>query len=265
MKHQIKIFSSSDEITTVVKWIRDIGHSLDLPEKQVFALEVSIEELITNIVWYAFEDKTKHPINVTAKAKHRKLLVDIEDSGKPFNPVDVPPPPKIDNIETARIGGLGIFMAKRLTDGMKYRRAEGKNILTIWINLVPTLLKEELMVKSLTIQSVKVDNILIFTVTGWLNAQSYQKTEDQLDHWIGSGEKWVVGDFTELDFISSIGLRVLMTTSNKISKAGGHFVVFGLQGAVQDVFDSTGISTLITVANSKSKAIEIMLSEQKGT
>ncbi len=265
MKHQIEIFNRSEEITTVVKWIRDIGHSMNLPDKQIFALEVSVEELITNIVWYAFDDKKEYPISVIASVNNQKLSVQISDSGKPFSPLDVPPPPKIENIETARIGGLGIFMARRLTDGMKYRRIEGKNNLTIWVDLVPTLLKEELMVKSLTIESSKVNNILIFTVTGWLNAQSYQKAENQLDQWIDSGEKWIIGDFTELDFISSIGLRVLMTTSNKISKAGGKFIVFGLQGAVQDVFDSTGISTLITVANSKSKAIEILSSEQKGT
>ncbi len=261
MENSLNIRNRSEEIARVVRWSRDIGHSLELPEKQVFGLEVAVEELVTNIVWYAHPEGGDHQIRLNYSVDEKRLYFTLEDEGIPFNPVDRPPPDKIEKIEDAKIGGLGLVLVRKMMDGMAYERKDGRNIVTIWLDLTPELLKEELMRRPLTINSEKKGEVLVFEITGWLNAQSYQKAEEKLIEWLESGEKWIAGDLLKLDFISSIGLRVLMTTSNKLEKSGGKLVLFNVQDQVRDVFDSTGVSTLITVTSTREKALAILNSE----
>lgn len=261
LNRTIIIKNRQEEIAQVVRWSRQIGNSLDLPEKQVFALEVSIEELVTNIVWYAFQEGDDNSIQIDYLVDEKRLYFILKDKGIPFNPMDRPPPVVMDNLEDMKIGGLGLVLVKKMMDGMSYERIDGENIQKIWLDLTPELLKEELMQRALTINSEKEDGVLVFKLTGWLNAQSYQKAEQGLIHWIDSGEKMIAGDLSNLDFISSIGLRVLMTTSNNLEKSGGKLVLFGVQDQVQDVFNSTGVSTIISIATTREKALAILKSE----
>jgi len=63
-----------------------------------------------------------------------ELVATLEDDGVPFNPWDVPPPPMpTDPDEAAKleVGGRGIEMVRRLADGTRYRREEGKNLVSI--------------------------------------------------------------------------------------------------------------------------------------
>ena len=55
--------------------------------------------------------------------------VEVEDDGRPFNPLAQPEPRVSQPIDERPIGGLGIHMMRKSLDGMEYRRAEGKNIL----------------------------------------------------------------------------------------------------------------------------------------
>jgi serine/threonine-protein kinase RsbW len=58
-------------------------------------------------------------------------LAEIEDDGRPFNPLETPPPNVGASLPEKPIGGLGIHLAKTMMDSMAYRREAEKNILTI--------------------------------------------------------------------------------------------------------------------------------------
>ena len=55
----------------------------------------------------------------------------VEDDGLPFNPLEAPEPDLDSPIETRQIGGLGIHLVRNVTDGLEYRRNEGRNRLVI--------------------------------------------------------------------------------------------------------------------------------------
>ncbi|MDP8228864.1 MAG: STAS domain-containing protein [Candidatus Electryoneaceae bacterium] len=112
----------------------------------------------------------------------------------------------------------------------------------------------------MTIEGKKENNIFVFKICGWLNAQSFQKAENQLNQWLATDEILYLADFSGLDFISSIGLRVLLTMSNELVKRDGRMVIYGLQESVQAVFDETGIDKLIPISKSREEAFELLLS-----
>jgi len=90
-----------------------------------------LEELVANIISYAFDDNAEHKIVIRLAVNNKTLAVKIEDDGKAFNPLDYPTPDITKPLEQRKAGGLGIFFVKELMDSIEYERKENKNILTI--------------------------------------------------------------------------------------------------------------------------------------
>ena len=99
-------------------------------------LDIAVEELFVNVAHYAYPEATpENPgmvrISYTYSAEPPSVTVDIADEGIPYNPLDKPDAVTPDDIMEVPIGGLGILMAKRSVDEMRYERIDGSNIVTI--------------------------------------------------------------------------------------------------------------------------------------
>jgi anti-sigma regulatory factor (Ser/Thr protein kinase) len=93
------------------------------------AADLALEEAVTNIIDYAYDDPATHEIRVRFSIEGDKLCLEIEDDGRPFNPLAQPPvdislPP-----EERSVGGLGIHLIRRFIDEVDYRRDAGRNVL----------------------------------------------------------------------------------------------------------------------------------------
>jgi anti-sigma regulatory factor (Ser/Thr protein kinase) len=91
-------------------------------------VELVLEEWITNIIDYAYEDDAEHQIKLTVEIHPERLEVQTEDDGKAFNPLNVPPPDLEKPLEERSIGGLGTYMIRKLTDEVQYRREGERNL-----------------------------------------------------------------------------------------------------------------------------------------
>ena len=90
---------------------------------------IAVEELFMNIVNYAYgQDFGNVIISVYTD---EKTYIKFEDTGKPYNPLEQQEPDLNKSIEERQIGGLGIFMVKKIMDSVEYSRNDGKNVLVI--------------------------------------------------------------------------------------------------------------------------------------
>lgn len=90
-------------------------------------IELIVEEIFINILSYSSCDYIKADVNY----ENNSLIIEFIDNGKKFNPLSVENPEFPDNIETAKIGGLGLALTKTLADGVKYRYENGENHFTL--------------------------------------------------------------------------------------------------------------------------------------
>lgn len=100
-----------------------------LPRAVVQAADLALEEHVTNILHYAYDDSRPHDILIRFAIEQGQLLVEVEDSGKPFNPLDRLEIEASVPLESKPIGGLGIHLIRRFMDEVHYRREQDKNIL----------------------------------------------------------------------------------------------------------------------------------------
>jgi len=101
----------------------------DCPPKIKNQIEITVEEIFSNIASYAY-----HPDvgNVTVRISiDNWITIEFKDSGIAYDPLSAEDPDITLSLEEREIGGLGIFMVKKLMDSVEYRREGNNNILTI--------------------------------------------------------------------------------------------------------------------------------------
>ena len=135
MRRFFHIKNRTDEIGRALNWIGDVSVELGCSHEECFTLELLLEEILSNIINHAYNDKNEHPIQIVFFIESDKAIIQIEDTGKHFNPLNAPHAPPVTNTAKVKIGGLGMLLINELTDGMKYERKDEKNILTVWIDI----------------------------------------------------------------------------------------------------------------------------------
>ena len=88
-------------------------------EEGIFEIQVAVDEACTNIIKYAYSGKGGIII-VTCEMKGNDLVITIRDKGKPFDPASVPSPDLGPDLDKRKIGGLGIYLMRKLMDDVSY-------------------------------------------------------------------------------------------------------------------------------------------------
>jgi serine/threonine-protein kinase RsbW len=102
---------------------------MGLSRKTINAVNLAVEELFTNIISYGYPDDKEHVVTVSVRYEDGALLVRVEDDGMAFNPKRASDPDLKCPLEQSKIGGLGIYLARKLMDEFEYERKGGKNII----------------------------------------------------------------------------------------------------------------------------------------
>ena len=96
---------------------------------------VVFDELLGNIIHYAYTDDQDHTIEVKVEFFGDRLIMTIEDDGIPFNPLEKETPDTELPLDERKAGGLGIHLVRNLMDKVSYQRRIHKNRLTLVKNI----------------------------------------------------------------------------------------------------------------------------------
>ena len=127
----VVLVNNRREIARLLHLAEEFGRSAGLVEDDTADVNLLLDEFVSNVIKYGYDDTLEHQIQVDVKLEGRHLTVRIEDDGKAFNPLEAPAPDLDRPVEERPIGGLGIFIARTLADSIEYRREDGRNILTM--------------------------------------------------------------------------------------------------------------------------------------
>ena len=98
------------------------------------------------------------------------------------------------------------------------------------------------------------NDVHIVAIAGSLDSTTSPEAQKSLDK-VVAGAKKVVLDFSQLDYISSAGLRVLLGAAKQLRSSGGKLGMFGLNQSVREVFEISGFSTILSVYQSEAEAL----------
>jgi serine/threonine-protein kinase RsbW len=127
----IRISASVHEIERLNRLIRQFGELHDLPSRALYSVNLALDEVVSNIVLYGYDDSNDDPIVVKMEVRGSELMASVEDSGREFDPLSLPTPDLNAPLEERQVGGLGIHLMRSLMDGVEYRRHENRNLLSM--------------------------------------------------------------------------------------------------------------------------------------
>ena len=129
---QLIVPADRGEFATLQQWLLSIAAELDMQERIRKQLMICCDEIFTNIASYAYPDENGSvTVTVEFVSETKSLRIIFSDSGTAFNPLEISEPDTGSALSERKIGGLGIFMVKKMMESVEYRRQDGKNILTL--------------------------------------------------------------------------------------------------------------------------------------
>jgi len=128
--YELKIPARVDRLDDVLEFIGKAVNDAGMDGKFRSNINIAVEEIFVNIAHYAYPSGEGDVI-ISASVTPDNLIFELSDSGTPYDPLGKDDPDITLSAEEREIGGLGIFMVKKLVDDVSYRYEDGKNILTL--------------------------------------------------------------------------------------------------------------------------------------
>ncbi len=128
---KLSIENKIENLDKVARFVEEFGDINALEPKTIFELNLVLDELVTNIISYGYNDDLVHMIDIIINKKSDVIELQLIDDGREFNPLKKEDVDLNTSLQDKTIGGLGIHLVKQKTDELSYERKENKNILFI--------------------------------------------------------------------------------------------------------------------------------------
>ncbi len=127
-KHFLTTPGRYAEIQRICQFVADGAAQAGLDETAVFNIELACDEASANIIEHAYGGENIGEIQISWHVADDMFVVTLRDNGQQFDPGRVPPPPssqnppQADDIDSIKIGGLGIHFMRKMMDEVVFSR-----------------------------------------------------------------------------------------------------------------------------------------------
>ncbi len=117
------------QILLLEEFMERVATAAGLDPAMTMSLNLALEEAVTNVIMYAYPKGTEGPVDIDATLDGGELCFVLSDSGTPFDPTAAPEADISLGVEERPIGGLGIFLVRKIMDQVTYQYTGGRNTL----------------------------------------------------------------------------------------------------------------------------------------
>lgn len=245
MEKEITIDNQFDEVTRISQFIEELGMSLHLPSSITMSINLAIEEAISNIIRHGYPDKRESEITLITSVSPGLLTARIIDDGISFDPTygNNAEADSSLSLEQRLIQGLGLFLIRRTMDEVQYHSTDNHNEL-ILTKKIDMDFKPEATLKT---NLCKIEEVTILTVEGRLDTANATEFNAILQPLLSLSSPTIIVNCEGLLYISSSGLRSLITLQKSVKQHEGELILEALRPEIRKIFDMTGCSGLFTI------------------
>ncbi|MBP5424774.1 MAG: ATP-binding protein [Prevotella sp.] len=131
MKRILTFKNEEQELNRVAEFMETVCDELQLDMHVAMKLQVAMEEMVTNVIFYAYPEGTSADITLIAESDDKEVTFVLSDSGKPFDPTAKENADLDVNPMDREQGGMGILIVKNIMNEVSYQRLGDMNQLTM--------------------------------------------------------------------------------------------------------------------------------------
>ena len=131
MKRELTFKNEEKELNRVAEFMEGVCDELQLDMHVAMKIQVAMEEMVTNVIFYAYPEGTTADITLTAESDGKEVTFVLSDTGKPFDPTAKEDADLDVNPMDREQGGMGILIVKNIMNEVSYERLGEMNQLTM--------------------------------------------------------------------------------------------------------------------------------------
>lgn len=227
-----------------------------LDEPSIYHCEMAIDEWCTNVIEHGFGGQPNiGRIEIACEVRDHTFVITIRDDSPAFDPTTLPEPNREAPLEERRPGGLGWFFIQKFMDRVEYTHTDGFNQLRMFKDGAHPLPEPT---PSTYPAHTLPNGVRVVAPTGRLDSMHGRQLEMALNTQIDAGHTRVIVDFESVNYISSTGLKALLTAMRRLQERNGQIALFGMSPRVREVFEISGFDTVFPIAASADEALTLI-------
>lgn len=127
----LKFPASFDYLDEVREFVGAKARTAGFDDKEVYSIQLAADEATSNVIEHAYGGIKDGSFEITCEVDDDQLVITLLDHGKTFDPSEVEKPDITANLSERKIGGLGIYLMRKLMDEVRYEATPSGNILTL--------------------------------------------------------------------------------------------------------------------------------------
>lgn len=234
-----------EEVRHACDFVVDAAEAAGLDERAVYHCQMAVDESLTNIIEHGFGfEENSSEIEVGTRADEGRFVITITDESPPFNPLDHEAPDPSEPLDSREPGGWGIYFIRRLMDDVQYEWIDSRNRLTLVKNMpVAQAPPGPAGDDAYPVQPLDPRSVIISPV-GRLDSNTSTLLERTLSAQLQKGVSWLFVDMSDVEYIASSGLKVLVSAWRRAREQEGDVVLSGMQPRIIEIFEMVGFDML---------------------
>jgi len=133
----LELSSELDAIERATRLFDAFAAAHRVPDATRRTLDIALDDLLNNIISYAYDGQPDHVIDVRVELSQGALVASFADDGPAFDPFAMAAPDTELDLDERDIGGLGVHLVKTMMDDARYERRDGRNVVTVTKHFQP--------------------------------------------------------------------------------------------------------------------------------
>jgi len=138
MNENKKFFGDIAQIPEMRKWVIELLEKSEVTEGIIEDIKIALSEALANIFHHAYKNETVKPVRIKLMVDNEKAIISLRDFGRKFDLSKYVPP----DLNKASNGGYGVYMIRKLMDGIQYFPQEIGTELLMWKSLTNDVIIE---------------------------------------------------------------------------------------------------------------------------
>jgi anti-sigma regulatory factor (Ser/Thr protein kinase) len=129
--HSVQFSANFEFLDEIREFVGDIARAGGFADKDVYNIQLAADEAASNIIEHAYERVSNGVLEISCGMRDGAIMIIMVDHGESFDPSAIPLPDLKADLSERKIGGLGIFLMRKLMDEVRYESKKTGNVLTM--------------------------------------------------------------------------------------------------------------------------------------
>jgi serine/threonine-protein kinase RsbW len=248
----LQVSGRYQNIPGITDFVNEAAIAAGLSGEEAFHCQLAVDEACTNIIEHAYGLEDMGCIEVACVIKPGVITVQIVDYGQPFDPGSVPEPVDTDELDQVEPGGIGLHLMRMLMDEVSFEFGDAHNTLTM-VKRQAGASREMVTPDYIGLEQRR--GVSVVTPQGRMDAALALVLEQVLLDLIEAGRSHLVVDMKDVTYISSPGLKTLVTAWRAAREHGGDLLLCSLVERVMGIFEMVGFTRVFRIVDDCAEAV----------